>query len=371
MKIITLIFALGFLSTITYGQWQPTGTTSGTIYYTGGNVGIKTPTPKSILDIYTADGNSATGIVISQGSNSNNSHSGRLFFTNTGNVSNSFAILKSGDKLSFRGDATPGSSSGTELFSLHKNGDLFTTGDLTLASKKKLIQERSNTYSEFITASHGQGAGWMINATYDQSADPQSDAKFKVDKGNYNTGAGYLDFDGNARRWSFFVSSGESVKGNAVPFEQLFTFEWNEEAWMSPRGNSSDFYINKDGKVGMGTTTPTALLSVAGSMDAREIKVETTAGADYVLEEGYQLPTLEETAAFIKENHHLPEIPSEKEMIAEGINLGEMNMLLLKKIEELTLHLIEKDEEIKGLKKEMSKIEMLESRLKKLELNDY
>ncbi|WP_422360787.1 hypothetical protein [Reichenbachiella sp.] len=113
-----------------------------------------------------------------------------------------------------------------------------------------------------------------------------------------------------------------------------------------------------NGRVGIGTRTPTAKFSVAGKMDAREIKVEVEAGAtpDYVFADDYELSTLEETASFINENHHLPEVPSAKEMEANGMNVGEMNLLLLRKVEELTLHLIdlaEKDKEKTILIKKM------------------
>jgi hypothetical protein len=77
---------------------------------------------------------------------------------------------------------------------------------------------------------------------------------------------------------------------------------------------------------------------------------------------------LQETEQFIKENHHLPEIPSAAEVERDGVYLGEMNAKLLKKIEELTLHLIEKDKE---LSKEKStnqlQQEQLSNLLKRLE----
>ena len=121
------------------------------------------------------------------------------------------------------------------------------------------------------------------------------------------------------------------------------------------------------GNVGIGTATPTSLFSVAGKIDAREIKVEIEAGApDYVFDTDYPLSSLDEIATYIGHYHHLPEIPSAKEMETEGINLGEMNMLLLKKIEELTLHMMEKEEQFKGQQKVnatlLSRIEKLECR---------
>ncbi len=95
------------------------------------------------------------------------------------------------------------------------------------------------------------------------------------------------------------------------------------------------------GKVGIGTTTPDSKLTVAGNIHAREVKVTISAGADFVFHDDYNLPKLEEVEQFIKENKHLPEIASEKEMKDNGLLLAEMNIKLLQKIEELTLYTIE------------------------------
>lgn len=84
------------------------------------------------------------------------------------------------------------------------------------------------------------------------------------------------------------------------------------------------------------------MLAVKGKIHAEEVKVDLSVPApDYVFDSNYKLPSLEEIKSYIDANNHLPEIPSAKELEANGITLGEMNMLLLKKIEELTLHVIE------------------------------
>lgn len=108
--------------------------------------------------------------------------------------------------------------------------------------------------------------------------------------------------------------------------------------------------IDFNGNVGIGTSNPDELLTVAGNIHSQEVKVTIDAGTgpDYVFEENYNLRSLEETEAYIQTNKHLPEVPSAKEMEANGIQLGEMNMLLLKKIEELTLHTIEQQKLIEA-----------------------
>jgi hypothetical protein len=102
-------------------------------------------------------------------------------------------------------------------------------------------------------------------------------------------------------------------------------------------------FITGDGNVGVGTTDPKGYkLAVAGQAIAEEIVVKLQANwPDYVFEKNYNLRPLAEVENFINQNKHLPEVPAAKEMEANGVNLGEMNMLLLKKVEELTLYVIE------------------------------
>ncbi|NTD97004.1 hypothetical protein G6M26_06555 [Agrobacterium tumefaciens] len=110
--------------------------------------------------------------------------------------------------------------------------------------------------------------------------------------------------------------------------------------------NNAYTYFNS-GNVGIGTSNPTEKLAVNGKIRAQEIKVEASNWPDYVFKDDYQLPPLEEVEKHIKVNKHLPGIPSAAQAERNGIELGEMNKLLLKKIEELMLYVID-------LKKETS-----------------
>ncbi|MGC3946368.1 MAG: hypothetical protein QM762_17920 [Chryseolinea sp.] len=111
------------------------------------------------------------------------------------------------------------------------------------------------------------------------------------------------------------------------------------------------------GRVGIGTGTvdPDAALTVSGKIHSREVLIDVMNGypaaiPDYVFEPDYKLMNLRELEQYLNSNKHLPEVPSAKEIEANGLQLGEMNLILLKKVEELTLHLIRQEKEISELK---------------------
>ncbi|UZJ64187.1 hypothetical protein OKW96_17645 [Sphingobacterium sp. KU25419] len=107
--------------------------------------------------------------------------------------------------------------------------------------------------------------------------------------------------------------------------------------------------VNFSGNVGIGTMEPQEKLVVKGKILAEEIKVQAINWPDYVFKPEYQLPSLAETEQYILNNGHLPEVPKATEVEANGVSLGEMNKILLKKVEELTLHLIDQQKQIKEL----------------------
>ncbi len=116
----------------------------------------------------------------------------------------------------------------------------------------------------------------------------------------------------------------------------------------------NDLYLSS-GSVGIGTNSfvdgsDTYKLSVEGRVRAHAVKVYTD-WADFVFEPSYNLPSLNEVENFIKTNGHLKDIPSAKEVEENGIEVGEMNKLLLQKIEELTLYVIKLQKEVDTLKK--------------------
>jgi hypothetical protein len=118
------------------------------------------------------------------------------------------------------------------------------------------------------------------------------------------------------------------------------------------------------GMVGIGTSNPDPAyrLSVNGSIRAKEIKVN-TGWSDFVFFDSYKLRPLSEVETFIQENKHLPDVPSAAVVEKEGVNLGEMDAILLRKIEELTLYVIEQDKIIKEQNKRLQKLELENQKL--------
>lgn len=178
-----------------------------------------------------------------------------------------------------------------------------------------------------------------------------------VFNGNTINGNG-IGWDANADR---LYVRGNELAGSGLTWSNNKLSVTQSSVWSESAG--SVFY---SGGVGIGTTTiPSGyMMAVDGHLIAEELTVEVVAGTgpDYVFEEDYDLSSLQEIEDYILGHGHLPEVPSAIEMESHGMGVGEMNLLLLKKIEELTLHLIEMEKQQNILQ---SKLNTLENRVNK------
>jgi hypothetical protein len=116
-------------------------------------------------------------------------------------------------------------------------------------------------------------------------------------------------------------------------------------------GAADALAIAGNGNVGIGTITPAYKLSVNGTIQAKEVRVE-TGWADYVFENGYRLQPLDEVATYIKKYKHLPGMATAEEIQKNGLALGEVQTKMMEKIEELTLYVIDLQKQIAELKAE-------------------
>jgi len=116
------------------------------------------------------------------------------------------------------------------------------------------------------------------------------------------------------------------------------------------------FYVGKDGKVGIGTNTPLdAKLTVDGTVCMKEGWVRLSGAPcwpDYVFEQGYTVPSLDSVEQYVRTHKHLPEVPSAKEVEANGFMIGETQRAMLKNMEEMYLQMIELNKRVKALEAE-------------------
>ena len=159
-------------------------------------------------------------------------------------------------------------------------------------------------------------------------------------------------------------------------YDNQLTFIQHEQSSMRFENPAGSFELNAYGNVGVGAShqnhrfnvegtsrftgavTMQSSLTVGsgmrcdaqGNMKVKRLRVTLTDWPDYVFGEGYRLRPLAEVEEYVKEHSHLPDVPSAAEVEAEGADLGEMNKVLLQKVEELTLYIIDLQKQINEMK---------------------
>ena len=130
------------------------------------------------------------------------------------------------------------------------------------------------------------------------------------------------------------------------------------------------FTVTPNGSVGIGTVKTGDAgykLFVETGIRTRKVVVDQATWPDYVFHPGYSLPSLPSLAAYIQLHHHLPDMPSADSVAKAGINLGDNQAQLLKKIEELTLYVINQDEVIRKQQDEIAVLKQQNERIEALQ----
>jgi hypothetical protein len=168
-----------------------------------------------------------------------------------------------------------------------------------------------------------------------------------------------IGFKSNGKMWELSKRpSGES--------DAFSLFYHNGTNWIFPQY----FTVTTTGNVGIGTADPKGYkLAVNGNAIFEKVKVQPYLNwSDYVFYPNYRLRPLSEVEQYIKQYQHLPEVPSAAEVEKNGLDLGDNQATLLKKIEELTLYLIEQNKEIAKKNNEVAELkEQLQQVLQRLE----
>jgi hypothetical protein len=334
-----------------------------------GNIGIGTTSPGSILDI------AATAPTLTLRVNANNNTAKLAFTSSAGNergfiksnmyegVTNTLSIGSRNDIL-FEND-------GVTTMSVLQSGNIgigTTSPAVTLHTKSSTGGDISMENSSTVTSGARGNFSWYNSAV-------STVASIRATAITDNVGTSLEFFTrpagGSLTQVMTIGSTGYIGIGTASPQVPLHVSGTNGAIRLQYTGNSgygqmettagNDLILKTsgsagtheriailetNGNVGIGTTAPSQKLSVNGNISAKKIIVTQTGWSDYVFDKDYKLRSLSSLETFINQNKHLPEVPSAKEVEEKGISVGDNQALLLKKIEELTLYIIEMKKEI-------------------------
>jgi len=223
------------------------------------------------------------------------------------------------------------------------------------------LGQSPNEASIFIGGANGACCGpenfAVVSAN--QSTWPYSSytTRFVVNSQTGNVGIGtitpqaLLDVAGTGKMNVLDVNNG-NADGGRVIFRSQGYGEWRARNFLGSlgffpgEGNPTSLWLQSDGNVGIGTICAHAKLAVDGNILAKKVTVSQNGWCDYVFDKDYKLPSLTQLERYILQNHHLPEVPTTEEVKKDGIDLGDNQATLLKKIEELTLYVIEQNKKI-------------------------
>ncbi|MBD1261606.1 hypothetical protein HZY62_13460 [Maribacter polysiphoniae] len=283
-----------------------------------GNVGIGTTTPSGKLEIQGGSGEQAQGQILLVG----NGQSG---------PGDAYISFYEGDEANSKWSV--GVKDNDNVFSI-SNG-------LTMDASPKLVIKD-------ISGNVGIG-----------TTNPTGKLQVQGDSGEQSQGQIHIIGNGQSGPGDAYISFYEGVEANS---KWSVGVKDNDNAFSISHGLTMDaapklVISDVTGNIGIGTSNPGIWkLAVKGKIRAEEIKVE-TGWADYVFKDDYNLPTLEEVEKHINEKGHLINIPSAKEVETNGIELGEMNKLLLEKIEELTLYTLQQEQKLFRQEERLLKLE--------------
>jgi len=330
---LTLFFTAIFGSV--YAQWSTNGTN---VYYSGGNVGIGTSTPTNSFTV--AGGGTGFALYNTPDPTTNYERLVQQYQSN---------VFTLGSYFGGTGTATRAIRLGVQT----------TVNATTLSGARMFTINASPSVGagvfDFNAGASGAGTFVTVNTTFGGTSGQQN--MFAI-QGTVNQGAGIAGYTG------LLIAPFESTVGTGNNY--LIDAGTNSAA-AGGGTHTSYLLLTNTGNLGIGTTdngswqlaTSPYKLNVGGNgIISTAVTIQSVANwPDYVFNRDYQLPALRDVECYISRNHHLPGIPSAQKLIKDGLDLGEMNKILVKKVEELTLYLIEKDKKEKEQEARITKLE--------------
>lgn len=334
-----------------------------------GKVGIGTPNPNALLDVGQTISNGQLGTVLARmvegNANGDGTYLGvKAWGTQYSNfngkafsLEHSFYGYKNSAINFYRGDGMKGgymtfeTNDGTERMRIDNNGKV----GIGTTNPSATLHLKSTTSIAII---EGTNPGIELH-----NSNGDNDFQMGLASGNgaYSRFAKYGDFViAKVNTYGIFFI-GNQLGGDIY-------FETGQSGWGS---TSKVLAIYNNGKVGIGNTTAITgdyKLVVEGVIGAKKIRVTQLGWADYVFAPQYKLLPLQDLETYIKRYQHLPGVPTTEAVSKNGIDIGDMQTILLKKIEELTLYMIEQKKKTENLESENKS---LNQKVKKLELKFF
>ncbi len=282
------------------GQWSSSGNI---IYYNDGNVGLGTSSPASKLDV-------------------------------RGSITLGTGLVNENNYLTLRGPNTP--------YGVNSNQGIkwkfSSAGEAEIRAYRGISWD---THMDFIT---------------NGSSNLNPQVRMQIN-GDGNVGIGMIG-DNLSKR---FMVRGQSEFRDYSTLNSGDSLVVMRAYYNTPNANSNLLVVGGTGASNwekfIVKTNGNAILN--GQLKAQSIVVTSDVWSDYVFENDYNLRSLSDVEQYIKENMHLPNIPSAKEIEENGIPIGEMQQKQMEKIEELTLYIIEQDKKIKNIDERLGKLERL------------
>ncbi|MDB5004936.1 MAG: hypothetical protein JWQ34_3161 [Mucilaginibacter sp.] len=396
MKKILLTLAIAIFTQFSYAQFN---TSSGNTT-TMDNVGIGTTSPQALVHINSGTTPSNSQFRIStngQGSLSalnfapdNTSIGFDVDFSSGGWIARNSSVAslyKAGGLfriMGSSGNTVGGSATLNDLLDINLSSGNVGIGTTSPGAKLQINSPAGAAYAPVLSFTEGG------NPTYGFSflQDDLTTGDLQLNRVNAGTSTQLLTFQRNTGYVGIGTTNPEApltVYGKSLFFPRRIgagdarsfqvdydisnpDFISNDYPIVLKTGGGNQPLILDAARIGIGTTTPDAKLTVNGTIHSKEVKVDLNVpGPDYVFNADYKPITLSEIKDYVVKNHHLPEIPSAAQMAKEGINLGDMNTKLLKKVEELTLYAIDQQKQIELLKQQQEKSKQQDERIAVLE----